>query len=105
MSTTNIFERFADTQGWNAASQREVLERYIDNQRDDEALVDYLVQAALEESVDTEGSDLEAIAADMGWDDQSIVFILLTYIQNHESDDVFEDFLHQQAELENSPSI
>jgi hypothetical protein len=63
------------------------------------------VQAALDESVDTEGNDLGEIAADMGWNDKSIVFLLLKYIQNQESNDVFEDFLEQQVELENSPSI
>lgn len=105
MSTTTILERFADEQGWNDASQRDVLERYIDNQRDDEALIEYLVNAAADEGVEAEGQDLEDIAEEMGWEDSSVVIHLLGYIQNQEADDAFEDFLAQQAELENSPSI
>jgi len=105
MSTNNIFERFADEQGWNDASQRDVLERYIDNQRDDTALVEYLQQAAADEGVEAEGQDLADIAEEMGWEDSSVVIHLLGYIQNQESDDVFEDFLSEQAEFENSPSM
>ena len=37
---------------------------------------------------------------EMGWNDQSIIGILLKYIQNQNNDSTFEDFLRTEADQE-----
>jgi len=45
---------------------------------------------------------LYRLAAEQGWDGASMLALCLNYIDAQESNDAFEDFLQQHAELENN---
>lgn len=41
---------------------------------------------------------LERYAGEQGWDDSSIIYILLEYIENQQNDDAFEEHLIRAQE-------
>ncbi len=44
---------------------------------------------------------LDRFVAQQGWDIESQLALALRYIENQQDHDTFEDFLQQQADLEN----
>lgn len=52
MSAESILNEIGDQQGWNDHSKIQLLCQYIDNQQSDDALADFLQQAADEENQD-----------------------------------------------------
>ncbi|MTH94893.1 hypothetical protein [Roseibium sp. RKSG952] len=105
MTVEAIFEDISSQQGWNTFSERIVLEAYIDNQQDNACFRDFLAEIGTEEGVDTTDLSADAIIAAAGWNDSTFVSLALRYISNQNSNDVFEDYLAQRAEEENSFSL
>jgi len=50
VDTQGILDKFAAEQGWDEASQIDVLLRYIENQGSDDAFHDFLAEAAAQEN-------------------------------------------------------
>ena len=54
MSSQAVMDQMAAQQGWSVATQLDLALQYIDNQADDAAFQDFLVQVAHEENVPLE---------------------------------------------------
>lgn len=84
-----ILDRFAAQQGWNEQSQRDLLERYIENQASDDAFEEHVQN--------WEGEDDERAT----WSDDTWIACMMEYIERQDSDDAFADFLAVAADDEN----
>lgn len=99
MSTHVILDEYRNRTGWSDASALSIVSDYLDAQQADDALFDYLREAADGEVPDGVRSEA-ALVDQQGWTDLTLLSLYLDYIDNQQSPDAFRDHLSEAEALE-----
>lgn len=103
--TDRILTEASATTGWNDDSKLDVLQTYIDNQKDDGAWRDHVLwcateEAGLEEREIMEDWSVDEILDYLAWNTSSMIDIATSYIDRQDSEESFKDYVDGRVDEE-----
>lgn len=108
MSSHAILDEFISRTGWNTNSCALIVADYIDSQQSDEAFLNHLFESTQVENA-ASGSvppelitTMEGLTAHQGWSKETVLDLMLSYIENQQSPDAFRDHLSEAESIESS---